>query len=81
MLYGARVVENDSLDEWTRIADLSFPLGRGSTVTIAELESCLWGVTCLNAWLSGQAALDDHIAKWQPLSTDSFEVLELSGLL
>ena len=44
MLFGAESVVADTPVEWTRIAELSFPLALEATVTAAELEACLFGV-------------------------------------
>ena len=81
VLYGAVAIVEDSLDAWTKIAELSFPLGEKSTVTIAELEACLWGVTYVSAVLRCEAALSHHLETWRPLDTSQFELLELSGLV
>ena len=35
----------------------------------------------LPARLQGQALLGHHLETWQPLNTERFEILELSGLI
>ena len=80
-MYGALTIYEDKPDEWTKIAEMSFPLGDGCTVTAAELEACLWAVTYLVALLHGREALSNHLKSWQPLDTTRFKLLELSGLL
>ena len=66
---------------WTKMAELSFPMGEGCTVTVAELEACLWGICYLAAVLDGDAAVAIHLENWRPLGTSRFRLLELSGLL
>ena len=70
---------HDSLHEWEKLADPSFALGTGATVTAAELESCLWGVSYLKARLQGIRDSHDNIHKWIPIDAIRFEstVLEL----
>ena len=81
VLYGARQVMCDSLEEWTKIAELSFPLESGSTVTAAELEACLWGAAYLLARLQGPEQVACHLKSWRPLDTKRVKILSLSGLI
>ena len=80
-LYGSTRIEEDSLEEWTRIADMSFPLGQRSTMTITEMEACLWAIAYLAARLQGPSAVAEHLQTWRPLDTSNFQILELSGLM
>ena len=79
VLYGAVRMVDDAPEEWTKMAELSFPLGDGCTVTVAELEACLWGVCYLSALLECDASVAEHLNSWRPLDTKRFRVLELSG--
>jgi ribonuclease HI len=79
VLYGARRIIDDSPEEWTKIAELSFPLFAGCTVTVAELEACLWGVSYFAAMLADN--VEEHLGSWIPLRTNDFELLETSGHL
>ena len=81
ILYGAAQVNADEVEEWTKLAEMSFPLCRQSTVTIAELEACLWGVAYMLARLQGRTSLAHHLDAWRPLNTKNFEILDLSGLI
>ena len=81
VLYGSRHVFHDSLHEWEKLADLSFALGTGATVTAAELESCSWGVSYLKARLQGIRESHDNIHKWRTLDTSRCKILTLAELL
>ena len=81
ILYGARTIIEDAPGVWTRLAQLSFPLAIGSTVTVAELESCLWGVTYLMARLQGTCVATANLQKWKPMNTSKLKILSLSGLI
>jgi ribonuclease HI len=81
VLYGATPVDEDREDEWTKLAEMSFRLCQHSTVTVAELEACLWGVAYVSARLQGRATLAHHLEVWRPLQKDNYEILELSGLI
>ena len=61
------------------MAELSFPLGDGCTVTVAELEACLWGVSYLAALLEN--AVEEHLKHWMPLDTSRFKLMHLMGLV
>ena len=50
-------MESDEEHEWTAIASLSFDMPAGSTVTVCELEACVWGVAFLAAVLFAGAFL------------------------
>ena len=65
-----------TVEEWTKMAELSFPMGEGCTGTVVELEACLSGV-CYD----GDAAVATYLENWRPLDTSRFRLLELSGLL
>ena len=81
MLYGAPSNHSDGLQDWVRLADLSFPLGAQATVTVAELEECTWGVSYLLARFQGGHAAQNNVKTLQVLDTRRFELLELSNLV
>ena len=66
MLYGAAHAKNDVPESWTMLAKLSFKLAAESTVTLAELEACLWGVAYLEARLRGIPHAARNAQEWQP---------------
>ena len=80
MLYGAGSMRADAVEEWTRVAELSFPLARGATVTAAELEACVWGVSYLVGLLNDPHTAHFHSEIWQPLDTSALRLPTLAGL-
>ena len=81
ILYGAVGIEEDGVDDWVKLAEMSFALGQRAIVTAAELEASLSGVAYLCARLQGREMLSAHLASWKVLDTDMFQLLELSGLI
>ena len=78
-MYAAHEAVEDRVDDWTRVADMSFPLGASAIVTAAELEACLCGVAFLLASLDGRT---EHFCRtWTPLDTKRFGILEIAGLI
>ena len=42
ILFGARTVNSDALEEWQAVASLSFAMPKQATITACELEACVW---------------------------------------
>ncbi len=79
VLYAAKEAAQDRVEDWTKVADMSFPLGASATVTAAELEACFCGVSYLLASPDGRA---EHFCRtWTPLDTKRFEILEVAGFI
>ena len=81
MLYGAEQLHQDAQQEWTMVAELSFALSHGATVTAAELEACLWAITYLRARMLDVESAALVAETWKPLDTRPFGVLKLSEYL
>ena len=81
ILYGSADWQADTQEEWTRIAQLGFAMHDGATVTVTELESCLWALAYFHAWLRGPVEALRNVHDWRPLDTKRFKLLELSGLI
>ena len=81
VLYGAHSIHADTMSEWAKIAELSFPLNVGATVTAAELEASVWGIRYLRSRHSGGNDLKQHILNRKPLDTRRFRLLNLSGMI
>ncbi len=81
VLYGCPGVVNDLEEEWTKLAQLSFPLERGATVTAAELESCLWAMSYMLSRLHGTSVATSNLQNWRPLDTSKLRILSIADLL
>ena len=81
VFYGTAGAKTDAPEEWVRIAELSFPLQKGATVTAAELEACLSRLAYFKAWIRGPVEAARHVKTWTPLDTSRLKLLELSGLI
>ena len=81
VLYGGNTVCEDDPGDWIKLASLSFPLPRTATVTVAELESCLWGIVYFSAWLRGPLSAREQVRNRRVLDTTRLHILELAGLL
>ena len=80
-LYGTNSAAYDVEDEWYLIAELSFPMPRHSTITVCELEACVWGVAFFTALLESVDAALDCLAQWTPLNTRAHLVLQFAQLI
>ena len=81
ILYGADTVVNDDTTEWTIKAAVSFPMGIEATITICEMEACLWGITFMAAYLESSVSARSNMMSWKPLSVKKCLVLQLAQLL
>ena len=81
VLYGATEVGQDSPDEWTRIAAASFAMPPGSTITVCEFESCLWGIVFVAALFcsGGDAAI--NLQEWKPQQIKGVRTLMMANML
>ena len=81
VLYGSRHLTTDAPEDWSKIADLSFGLRVGATVTAAELEACVWAIAYLGDALQDPAAANFNPELWQPMDTSRLPILSLAGML
>eukprot|EP00973_Karenia_brevis_P089629 12398745-Karenia_brevis.AAC.1 len=63
------------------ISALSFGFETPATITAAELEACLWGVSYFAAWLRGPQEAAENISCWRVLDTAKFAILEIADLV
>jgi hypothetical protein len=81
VLYGATEVRQDAPEEWTRVASVSFAMPHGSTITICELEACMWGVAFVAALFQGEAEAAANLESWKPLKLAGVKTMVLADLL
>ena len=79
--YGATEVRQDAPEEWTRVASVSFAMPHGSTITICELEACMWGVAFVAAMFQGEAEAAANLESWKPLKLAGVKTMVLADLL
>ncbi len=81
VLFGRHGGKDDLQDTWHRVAWLSFPMEISATITVCEMEACVWGVVFAVTVLEDPDQAAAILKEWQPLSTDKFPVLELAQLV
>ena len=67
--------------EWQKVASLCFAMPQSATVTVWELEACLWGVAFATTLMVDPEAAGFILRRWQPIDTNGFDVLRLAELL
>ena len=81
ILFGANAITCDSPEEWHVVASLSFPMAVTSSITVCELEACVWSVAFLTALVVGITEAQEVLHNWRTLETSRHRVLELANLL
>ena len=80
-LYGAGCSAVEVETEWTLIVELSCPMPAHATITVCELEACVWGVAFAAALFEGREAAAEVLSTWKPLDLKCHRVLKLALLV
>ena len=80
-LYGCTDINQDTLSDWHLVAELSFGMPATATITVCELEACLWGILFTEALQNSLEAALLNARTWQTMNTRGFPVLQLSQLI
>ena len=82
ILYGADSIMHDEQDEWaTFVASASFPMGLEATITVCELEACLWGVSFMTTLVADIEMANHNLVHWKPLAVQNIPILLQAELL
>ena len=80
-LHGTSFDANDVPEAWQLIATLSFAMPVSATVTVCELEACIWGIAFFADFMKGPDAAENNLSAYKPLDTSKHQVLKLAQLL
>ena len=80
-LFGATGAAIDVLHEWNLIAEVSFDMPRHATITVCELEACVWGVAFYAAMCAGIGEAHRNLATWVTADTKQHQVLQIAQKL
>ena len=81
VLYGATTVQEDELREWQIIASCSFGMPADATVTICELEACLFGIAFIAAMSRGAVEARECLETWQTLKVRGVKTILLADMM
>ena len=81
ILYGAVGGHGAEPQEWTVIASCSFEIPQDATVTICELEACVFAVVFMRALTQGVNEAHECMQSWQPLHINNVRILKLAHML
>ena len=80
-MYGSDAVNIDDPTEWTFVAAVSFPMPPEATITVCELEACVWGVCFVTALAISCDDANKNLFTWKPMSVNRFPILQLAQML
>ena len=80
-LFSCTDTNRDLLCDWHLVAELSFGMPLTATITVCELEACIWGIVFTEALQESLDSALTNASTWKVMCTKGFPVLQLSQLI
>ena len=81
ILYSAETIQEDEPHEWFMVASCPFEMPADATVTVCELEACLFGVAFMGAVSRGEGETCEYRSLWHTLKVKNLKILKLAEML